>query len=161
MSTGWSYGFDGKLAKAPRYEEIQEFDKSRNGLFKVHVHIDQMGFIWVNLDSEDTPGVPWEQDFASVDFQPRLKQFDTSRYHFDHQWKMLGDYNWKTLADNYNECYHCPTGHPAVNNLTDLSQYWVETAGGHIQHFNVDRKDREGMGIKSTFYYPNASMTIS
>ena len=59
------------------------------------------------------------------------------------------------------QCYHCPTGHPALNALTDLSKYWVETSGGHIQHFNVDKPDKDGMGIYSTFYYPNASITIS
>lgn len=45
----------------------------------------------------------WEDDFADVDMQPRLQQFDISQYHFDHEWGMIGDYNWKTLADNYNE----------------------------------------------------------
>lgn len=159
--TGWSYGLDGKLAKAPKYQETPTFDKLKYGLFRIHVHVDHLGFIWVNLDSEDAPEVSWEQDFSSVDLQPRLQQFDMNKYRFDHQWDMLGDYNWKALADNYNECYHCPTGHPAVNNISDLSKYWVETAAGHIQHFNVDKPDREGMGIHSTYYYPNTSMTIS
>ncbi|KAH6884859.1 Rieske [2Fe-2S] iron-sulfur domain-containing protein [Thelonectria olida] len=158
---GWSYGFDGKLAKAPKYQEIPSFDRSANSLFKVHVHEDNLGFIWINLDSNEHPTIPWEKDFVDVDLQPRLKNFDTSQYNFDHQWGMTGDYNWKTLADNYNECYHCPTGHPAVNGITDLSKYWVETTGGHIQHFNVDKPGTEGMGIYSTFYYPNSCMTIS
>lgn len=159
--TGWSYGLDGNLAKAPKYQDAPAFDKSINGLFRIHVHVDNMGFIWVNLDSKHAPEVLWEQDFASVDLQPRLQHFNMDKYRFDHQWEMIGEYNWKTLADNYNECYHCPTGHPALNSLTDISKYWVETAGGHIQHYNVDKPDREGMGIYSTYYYPNASMTIS
>ncbi|BCR90350.1 aromatic ring-hydroxylating oxygenase subunit alpha [Aspergillus chevalieri] len=158
---GWSYGLDGNLAKAPKYQDAPAFDKSINGLFRIHVHVDNMGFIWVNLDSKHAPEVLWEQDFASVDLQPRLQHFNMDKYRFDHQWEMIGEYNWKTLADNYNECYHCPTGHPALNSLTDISKYWVETAGGHIQHYNVDKPDREGMGIYSTYYYPNASMTIS
>lgn len=44
---------------------------------------------------------------------------------------------------------------------TDLGKYWVETKAGHIQHYNTDHPDREGMGIISTFYFPNASMTVS
>lgn len=100
---GWSYGFDGKLAKAPKYQEIPSFDKTINGLYKVHVHVDRLGFVWVNLDSNENPSVPWESGFAAVDEQPRLQKFDMSQYHFDHQWEMMGDYNWKTLADNYNE----------------------------------------------------------
>ena len=57
----------------------------------------------MNLDASDTPSVPWDQDFATVDLQPRLLKFDMDKYHFDHQWEMTGEYNWKVLADNYNE----------------------------------------------------------
>ncbi|KAK1082831.1 hypothetical protein LTR48_006713 [Friedmanniomyces endolithicus] len=31
---GWSYGLNGKLAKAPGYQELDGFDKSQNGLFQ-------------------------------------------------------------------------------------------------------------------------------
>ncbi|KAL4906966.1 hypothetical protein BDW74DRAFT_189987 [Aspergillus multicolor] len=158
---GWSYGLNGKLAKAPRYQELDGFDKEKNGLFPIHVHIDKLGFVWVNLDAAETPSVRWEDDFAGVDEQPRLKPFDFSQYKFDHAWDMIGDYNWKTLADNYNECYHCPTGHPGIVQYTDLGKYWVETKAGHIQHYNTDRPDHDGMGIISTFYFPNACMTVS
>src|SRR5688572_19742623 len=97
---GWSYGFDGKLAKAPKYQELEDFDKTSNGLFKVHVHIDKLGFVWVNLASDEP--IPWEDDFGGVDEQPRLQGFPMDEYQFDHEWGMMGDYNWKTLADNYN-----------------------------------------------------------
>ncbi|KAL3454089.1 Rieske [2Fe-2S] iron-sulfur domain-containing protein [Aspergillus insuetus] len=158
---GWSYGLNGKLAKAPKYQDLEGFEKEKHGLFPIHVHIDKYGFIWVNLEASETPSVPWENDFAGVDEQPRLKPFDFSQYQFDHQWEMVGDYNWKTLADNYNECYHCPTGHPGIVQYTDLGKYWVETQAGHIQHYNTDHDDREGMGIVSTFYFPNTCMTVS
>lgn len=59
------------------------------------------------------------------------------------------------------QCYHCPTGHPAVASTTDLTKYWVETRGNWIQHWNVDKPDVQGLGIYSTFYYPNASMTVT
>ncbi|RMZ43337.1 hypothetical protein AFCA_009356 [Aspergillus flavus] len=158
---GWSYGLDGKLAKAPRYQDVEGFEKEKMGLYPIHVHIDHLGFVWVNLEAGDRPSVSWEEDFEGVDQQPRLQGFDLSQYHFDHTWSMMGDYNWKTLADNYNECYHCPTGHPGVNAISDLSKYYVETKAGHIQHFNADKQDTPGLGIFSTFYFPNASITVS
>ncbi|KAK6205759.1 Translation factor guf1 mitochondrial [Pestalotiopsis sp. IQ-011] len=158
---GWSYGFAGNLAKAPKYQDLAHFDRESNGLYQIHVHVDKLGFVWVNFDAKSKPSVLWEQDFSGVDTQPRLEPFDLTKFHFDHQWEMTGDYNWKTLADNYNECYHCPTGHPALNGMSDLSKYWVETRGGHIQHFNTDKPDTKGLGIYSSFLYPNASITIS
>lgn len=100
---GWSYGLDGKLAKAPRYQDLEGFDKSANGLFGVHVHVDRMGFVWINLDTKTTPEIAWEDDLGKVDVQERLRRFDASKYHFDHQYEVVGDFNWKTLADNYNE----------------------------------------------------------
>ncbi|KAK3196771.1 hypothetical protein K4F52_000115 [Lecanicillium sp. MT-2017a] len=158
---GWSYGFDGKLAKAPKYQEIPAFNKEENGLYKVHVHVDKMGFVWVNLDANDTPTIPWEEDFATIDEQPRYSKFNMENYSFHHQWEMVGDYNWKTLADNYNECYHCPTGHPALPGVSDLNKYWVDTKGGHITHYAYDWPDKPGLGNYSTYMYPNASATLS
>ncbi|KAB8215288.1 Rieske [2Fe-2S] iron-sulfur domain-containing protein [Aspergillus novoparasiticus] len=156
---GWSYGLDGKLAKAPRYQDVEGFEKEKMGLYPIHVHIDHLGFVWVNLEAGDRPSVSWEEDFEGVDQQPRLQGFDLSQYHFDHTWSMMGDYNWKTLADNYNECYHCPAGHLGVNAISDLTKYYVETKAGHIQHFNANKQDTPGLGIYSTFYFPNASIT--
>jgi phenylpropionate dioxygenase-like ring-hydroxylating dioxygenase large terminal subunit len=183
MVSGWSYGMNGKLAKAPKYQDMTTFDKDANGLYPIHTHIDRLGFVWVNLEAKSRPTVPWNEDFAQIDQQPRLEAFDMTDYHFDHQWEMIGDYNWKTLADNYNEvrksmrgydqvkidrltrvidqCYHCPTGHPAVLNYSDLSKYWVDAKGAYIQHFNTDKPGKKGMGIFSTFLYPNASITVS
>lgn len=91
------------MAKAPKYQEIPGFKKEENGLYKIHVHVDALGFVYVNLDAGDEPTVSWEQDFATVDEQPRLLKFDMGNYTYDHSWEMMGDYNWKVLADNYNE----------------------------------------------------------
>lgn len=101
--TGWSYGFNGKLAKAPKYQDLEGFNKDVNGLYPIHVHVDRLGFIWVNLDSKENPTTTWNGDFEGFDTQSRLQAFDMTKYRFDHQWEMNGDYNWKTLADNYNE----------------------------------------------------------
>ena len=102
-SPGWSYGLSGNLAKAPRFENVPEFDKSEYSLFKIHTHIDKRGFIWVNFDTAETPTVSWEQMNKQVDEQPRLDEFDFEKYKYDHSWSMPGEFNWKVLSDNYNE----------------------------------------------------------
>ncbi|KAL1964458.1 hypothetical protein VTN77DRAFT_6884 [Rasamsonia byssochlamydoides] len=160
---GWSYGINGQLAKAPRFEHLPGFRKEDNDLFPVHVHIDKLGFVWVNLEMSAEPSVAWEDDFRGVDEQGRFQAFDFTQYRFDHTWSMHGDYNWKTLADNYNECYHCSTAHPDVANLADLAYYYVEPRDGHIQHFSRPKKGKEHEDIQnaSTFYFPNACMTVS
>lgn len=159
---GWSYGLNGQLAKAPKFDDVPGFQKEKQSLLPVHVHIDALGFIWVNLDSSPTP-VPWEEDFKGVDTQERFQNFDFSQYQFDHTWQMHGEYNWKTLADNYNECYHCTIAHPDVANLADLSYYYTVSTPGHIQHFSRPKEDMVDEDIQnaSTYYFPNACMTVS
>jgi phenylpropionate dioxygenase-like ring-hydroxylating dioxygenase large terminal subunit len=76
---GWSYGLNGKLAKAPNYQEL-EFDRSQNGLFPIHVRVDVKGFVWINLDAKEEPEVAWEDDFEDVDKQERFEQFDFDDY---------------------------------------------------------------------------------
>jgi hypothetical protein len=36
-------------------------------------------------------------------------------FKLDHVWEMDCRSNWKSLIDNYNECYHCATSHPLVS----------------------------------------------
>ena len=97
---GWSYGLNGKLAKAPGYQDMEGFDKTQNSLLPIHVHIDDKGFVWVNLDAGKTPEIAWSDDFEGVDLQTRFEDFNFEEYQFDHTWGMTGDYNWKILADN-------------------------------------------------------------
>ncbi len=160
---GWSYGLNGKLAKAPGYQDMEGFDKSKNGLLPIHVHIDTNGFIWVNMDGKEKPDVSWEEDFKDIDLQPRLQDIKWEEYDFDHVWEMEGDYNWKVLADNYNECYHCGTAHPDVPSIADLSSYSVDTKDGSIIHDGHATPEQIAAGLKisSTYYFPNASMTVS
>lgn len=160
---GWSYGLNGKLAKAPGYQDMDGFDKSKNGLLPIHVRIDACGFVWVNLDGKDEPEVTWEEDFDGIDQQPRYKDFNFEDYVFDHTWQMDGPYNWKILADNYNECYHCATTHPDIPAVANLDSYDVTTQACQIIHdpATTEEQRRKGLIIASTYYFPNVSTNIT
>ncbi len=160
---GWSYGLNGKLAKAPGYQDLPTFEKSQNGLFPIHVHIDVNGFIWVNLDANEKPEISWEADFDGVDQQDRFRAFNFEDYEFDHVWSMDADYNWKIAADNYNECYHCKSTHPDIEALADLEAYDVKPKAAHIDHDagTTEKQKQNGLMIASTYYWPAASMTVT
>ncbi|KAF2648913.1 ISP domain-containing protein [Lophiostoma macrostomum CBS 122681] len=159
---GWSYGLNGKLAKAPGFNDL-DFDKNQNGLFPIHVRIDANGFVWINMDSKDTPEVAWEDDFGGVDEQDRFKNYNFADYVFDHTWAIDAKYNWKIAADNYNECYHCKTTHPDLPSIANLETYDVHPKAGHIDHdaATTDKQRAEGLCVASTYYFPNASMTVT
>ncbi|KAH0148428.1 ISP domain-containing protein, partial [Aureobasidium melanogenum] len=160
---GWSYGLNGKLAKAPSYQELEGFDKEANGLLPVHVHVDRNGFVWVNMDAKAEPEIAWEDNFDGVDVQSRYDSINFENYVFDHKWEMDGPYNWKILADNYNECYHCPTTHPDIPALADLEAYHVNTTANHIQHEVASTPEQvaTGMTVIPTYYFPNASVNAT
>lgn len=160
---GWSYGLNGKLAKAPGYTDLDGFDKSQNGLLPIHVHLDNNGFIWVNLDGKETPEIPWDEDFAGMDKQVRFEGINFEDYEFDHDWEMTGEYNWKILADNYNECYHCASTHPDLPALADLNAYSVETRDGGIFHNVATTPEQIARGLKvaPTYFFPSTSMNVT
>lgn len=155
---GWSYGLDGKLAKAPKYDEFLDFDKSQNGMFKIHVKVDNAGFIWVNLDSSETPE-PWEKEFAGIDMQERYGIYNFDDYYMDHEYTSVGPFNWKILADNFNECYHCPTSHPTIGTLADITTHDVRKDKASILH-QSGAGEGSDMAISSTYYYPNVSTSV-
>ncbi|KAF9879240.1 rieske domain-containing protein [Colletotrichum karsti] len=158
---GWSYSMNGNLAKAPRFDHVEDFDKEEYKLYKVHSHVDRLGFFWVNLDAAEKPTLSWEEQFGGVDTQPRLQNFDMSDYEYDHTWSMEGKFNWKTLIENYNECYHCPTAHPGLapffkgNKQMNygLEKYWVA-------HLGAKGEERSG-SVSPTYMFPNASVTLT
>lgn len=159
---GWSYGINGNLAKAPHFESFPDFKKEENGLLRIHVHIDKLGFVWVNLNSAKDP-IPWDDDFVGIDTQERFAKFDFEDYHFDHTWQADGEFNWKTLADNYNECLHCKVAHPDVADIVDVTVYKVEGRNSHLQHFvnPTVARNVEKAHVTSTYYFPNSCMTVT
>jgi phenylpropionate dioxygenase-like ring-hydroxylating dioxygenase large terminal subunit len=93
---GWSYGLNGQLAKAPLYQDLPGFDRSKNGLFPLHVHVDDKGFVWVNMDAKTQPEISWEENRNQA---ARYGSFNLSDYQFDHCKQDNSSFNWKTLAD--------------------------------------------------------------
>ncbi|RSM07475.1 hypothetical protein CEP52_005179 [Fusarium oligoseptatum] len=160
---GWSYGLNGKLAKAPGYQGMAGFDKEQNGLFRIHTKVDINGFIWVNMDANEVPEEPWEGHFKDVDKQDRYKAYNFDDYDLDHTYELDGNYNWKILADNFNECYHCPTTHADIPEFLNLESFDSDTKDGHIQHHceSTPEQIEKGLYTASTYYFPMSAMVVS
>jgi phenylpropionate dioxygenase-like ring-hydroxylating dioxygenase large terminal subunit len=124
---GWTYRLDGQLTKAPRFTEasIEGFDLSKISLFPIHIHVDNNGFVYANLDARPEPEIGWEQQYGHLDCQDVLlnSRVNWDDVEYDMTWTKNGAYNWKLMQDNYNECYHCLTAHPDVARTTELDTY--------------------------------------
>jgi phenylpropionate dioxygenase-like ring-hydroxylating dioxygenase large terminal subunit len=100
----WVYDKDGSLLKSRLMPD--DFDRSSFGLHPVHVRSAD-GFIFISL-AENPP------DFSKVmeDYHPFLKTYkiDKAKVAFQKRYELRT--NWKLIAENFRECYHCGPAHP-------------------------------------------------
>jgi phenylpropionate dioxygenase-like ring-hydroxylating dioxygenase large terminal subunit len=132
----WIYDLEGKLVRAKHTEDLEDFSLDTYGLNTVRLETWQ-GFVFLNLDPDAAPLADQLGDLvehvARFDFAA-LKPVKTITYDVAA--------NWKFVAENYSECYHCPGLHPQLNKLTpyDLGEEydtngawqggWMEFADG-------------------------------
>ena len=108
----WIYDLEGNLVRAKHTEDLEEFGLEEYGLAPIRLETWQ-GFVFLNLDSGAKPLADQLGDLvdhvARFDFgalrPARTIEYDVAA-------------NWKFIAENYSECYHCPGLHPQLNRLT-------------------------------------------
>jgi phenylpropionate dioxygenase-like ring-hydroxylating dioxygenase large terminal subunit len=108
----WSYKLDGSLRNAPGFREVAGFEPSEFGLAPLRV-VDWHG--WLFVDPSGTAG-----DFAahvagSDEVVHRYRPEDL-RIVARHSYELAC--NWKVIAENYQECYHCSTIHPELSRIS-------------------------------------------
>jgi Rieske 2Fe-2S family protein len=127
---GWAYTVDGRLRTAPRMGD--GFDKARYGLVELPV-AQWHGWVFVNATGD-------AMDFAEhVGTLERLvAPYEPERLVVKARHDYTVRANWKIIAENYHECYHCPMIHPELCAVTPPSsgQNWHEPGqwlGGSMQ----------------------------
>jgi Rieske 2Fe-2S family protein len=108
----WIYDLDGSLIRAKHTEDLEEFRSEDFGLAAVRVDTWQ-GFVFLNLDPE---AVPLAEQLG--DLSAHLSRFDFGSLRSVKRAEYDVAANWKFIAENYSECYHCPGLHPHLNHLT-------------------------------------------
>jgi len=132
----WIYDLEGNLVRAKHTEDLEDFSLDDFGLNRVRLETWQ-GFVFLNLDADAAPLSEQLGDlverFARFEFAA-LRPARTITYDVAA--------NWKFIAENYSECYHCPGLHPQLNQLTPYdvgAEYepqgawqggWMELVGG-------------------------------
>src|SRR4051794_8362720 len=108
----WTYGTHGGLLRAPFSEHVEGFRRADFGLYPVGVG-SWGGFVFVNLRPDGA---------ASLEAELGAVPIRTRRYPLASLvpgWRARYDVraNWKVIAENYNECYHCAGVHPELTRL--------------------------------------------
>ena len=105
----WSYDLDGALVSAPYLAGTEGFDKSDFSLYPVGVE-SWGGFVFVNLKPEEA--VPLTHQLDAI--PGRVSRYPLAALRVGHAIRYDVQANWKVIAENYNECYHCGGVHPEL-----------------------------------------------
>ncbi|HET7169187.1 MAG TPA: aromatic ring-hydroxylating dioxygenase subunit alpha [Candidatus Limnocylindrales bacterium] len=108
----WIYDLDGALVRAKHTDDLDDFAFADYGLAAVRLDTWQ-GFIFLNLD----PGATSLRDQLG-DLVEQWTRFDFTTLRRAKRIEYEVAANWKFIAENYSECYHCPGVHPQLNKLT-------------------------------------------
>ena len=111
----WTYGLDGALRAAPRSDREPGFDRTDWSLLPASVSA-WGPFLFVNPDPQARPLV--EQLGALPEILARDIAVDDLVFHSRVEFDAAA--NWKVVAENFLECYHCATAHPAFSDQVDV-----------------------------------------
>jgi Rieske 2Fe-2S family protein len=103
----WTYDLDGRLVGTPRRMETPDFDAREFPLFEVAVEA-WGGFVFVCLSKN-----------ASLrahlgDLPRKFKSYGFENLRIGKRVVADVKANWKLLAENFAECFHCPPIHPEL-----------------------------------------------
>ncbi len=101
----WTYDLKGTLIATPRRMETPDFDKADFPLHKVAVD-SWGGFVFVRLEGKrklDLGGMP-----------DRFRNYGFENLRIGRRIVAEVKANWKLLAENFSECFHCPPVHPEL-----------------------------------------------
>jgi Rieske 2Fe-2S family protein len=131
----WVYDLDGGLRGAPSFRDVPGFDRSEFPLVPIRV-AEWMGWAFVNASGE---GPPLQDHVGNLG--ELLEPYEPGRLLPAATHEYVVEANWKLVAENYHECYHCSNIHPALCKVTpvDSGYDYIPTgiwAGGNMELFD-------------------------
>jgi Rieske 2Fe-2S family protein len=108
----WVYGLDGANRAAPRFSDVEGFDHTAYPLIPVRI-TEWHGWVFAN-PSGDAGG--FLDHVGNLD--EIVRRYEIGRMFEGARHEYVVRANWKTLTENYHECYHCPSIHPELCAVT-------------------------------------------
>jgi phenylpropionate dioxygenase-like ring-hydroxylating dioxygenase large terminal subunit len=128
----WTYSLDGSLQAAPRSDLEPGFDKDELGLKGAQVGT-WGPFVFVNADAA---APPLEETLRELPALVAEAGLDVDALVFNRRVEFELEANWKVVAENFLECYHCQVAHPSFSAMVDVSPevYELEAAETFFTH---------------------------
>lgn len=134
---GWTYDLGGRLVGAPGFRDVDGFDAGDHGLVELPVRVWQGWVFGHALHAAGSPELPSFDEHLGA-FESVLAPYGVGTLVVGDRHTYVVEANWKVIAENYHECYHCPLIHPELCQVTpptsgdnyDLPGGWV---GGSME----------------------------
>jgi choline monooxygenase len=169
----WAYDLRGCLKAAPRSAAEPGFRLEHYPLLPVRV--DMLGpFVFVNLDRDAPPVSAYFGDMLETIAESGI-DLSALRLHSREDWQ--SDANWKTMLENYLECYHCPIAHPSFSAMIDVrpenyeltAHGWFMSQAGYVRLSALEGRsagktyDAYGEVTQSQYHllWPNMTININ
>ncbi|HET7830138.1 MAG TPA: SRPBCC family protein, partial [Candidatus Limnocylindrales bacterium] len=112
----WIYDLDGRLVRAKHTEDLEDFSFETSGLTPIRCET-WGGFVFLCFADEAL--TPPLREYMG-DWFEHHEGFGRDMSTLRRAARLTYDVgaNWKIVAENYSECYHCPPVHPLLNKLT-------------------------------------------
>lgn len=176
----WTYGLDGSLISVPHLSKMPGFDPAKFSLYPAGIAV-WGGFFFLKLDP--LPGEEIQHTLGEAELGPaprRLGNYPLTDLITARTISYDVDANWKLIAENYNECYHCGGVHPELcevvplfrkgggldldweNGIPHRDGAWTYTFTG-----TTNRKPFAGLDVhervrhKGELVYPNMMLSMS
>jgi phenylpropionate dioxygenase-like ring-hydroxylating dioxygenase large terminal subunit len=121
----WSYDLQGNLAAATHMNDVEDFDRSCYGLLEVRSAV-VGGLLLIDLSGQAPDPAEHVGELAKF-----LDRYRTGELRRARGVVYEVEANWKGIAENYNECLHCPGVHPELNALSDYRSGESQYGEGH------------------------------
>ena len=126
----WTYDLDGSLVTAPRSEYLENFNQKEICLDRIQIE-SFCHLIFVNLDPDAVSLAKLSGNLANevMQYAPDIADLTFSK-RLTYRIKA----NWKSVVDNFLECYHCHVAHKGFSSMIDMDTYKVKTQGIYSSH---------------------------
>jgi Rieske 2Fe-2S family protein len=169
----WTYSLSGRLLKAPHTDGV-EVDPDDFSLHQVGVE-EWAGFVFVNLSP--TSAEPFADGVVKA--AANLRNYDMGALVTGLTLTYEVAANWKVVAENYNECYHCGPVHPELvrlvpsfgggglglewdDGIPHREGAWTFTMSGTTNRAPLPGlSDNEKVRHKGELVYPNLMLSCS
>jgi choline monooxygenase len=169
----WTYDLAGCLKRAPRSADEANFRPGDYPLLPLRV--ESLGpFVFVN---PDRGALSVEAYFGKLLDVIAASGIDLGTLQIYEREDWQSQSNWKTMLENYLECYHCPVAHPGFSAAVDVrpenysltAHDWFSSQIGRVRqsalegYSKVEMYDTRGSVEQSQYHllWPNTTISIN